>query len=90
MRKGWHVLGRVLPLAVAIALTVLLPCFDSTTTQQTALSKGSASREELQQLIFDIATASRNLVKNQTTWFRDDAMFRCGVELVLCADAQGD
>jgi tRNA A37 N6-isopentenylltransferase MiaA len=43
---------------------------------QAAVAKGSASEQELQQLIFDIATASRNLVKNQTTWFRDDDMFR--------------
>ena len=43
---------------------------------QAVFDKGSASEQELQQLILDIATASRNLVKNQTTWFRDDGMFR--------------
>lgn len=43
---------------------------------QAAIAQGSASEEQLQQLIFDIATASRNLVKNQTTWFRDDELFR--------------
>lgn len=43
---------------------------------QAALAKGSATQQELQQLIFDISTASRNLVKNQTTWFRDDQMFK--------------
>eukprot|EP00879_Flechtneria_rotunda_P024197 GHRR01025645.1.p1 GENE.GHRR01025645.1~~GHRR01025645.1.p1 ORF type:complete len:151 (+),score=47.43 GHRR01025645.1:594-1046(+) len=43
---------------------------------QAALRDGGATKEQLQQLIYDIATASRNLVKNQTTWFRDDSMFR--------------
>jgi hypothetical protein len=43
---------------------------------QAAIAQGSAREEQLQQLIFDIATASRNLVKNQTTWFRDDELFR--------------
>ncbi|WIA19790.1 hypothetical protein OEZ85_005701 [Tetradesmus obliquus] len=43
---------------------------------QNALAAGTATPQQLRQLILDIATASRNLVKNQTTWFRDDDLFR--------------
>jgi tRNA A37 N6-isopentenylltransferase MiaA len=57
---------RVLSLQLTKAFTVL----------QAAIATGSASEQQLHQLIFDIATASRNLVKNQTTWFRDDELFR--------------
>jgi tRNA A37 N6-isopentenylltransferase MiaA len=46
------------------------------TALQAALNAGGATKEQLQQMILDIATASRNLVKNQTTWFRDDSLFR--------------
>eukprot|EP00878_Enallax_costatus_P043996 GHUV01052132.1.p1 GENE.GHUV01052132.1~~GHUV01052132.1.p1 ORF type:complete len:379 (+),score=154.70 GHUV01052132.1:476-1612(+) len=43
---------------------------------QTALKEGHATKQHLQQMILDVATASRNLVKNQTSWFRDDDLFR--------------
>ncbi len=42
---------------------------------QAAHAKGGASRQDLLQLIADICTKSRQLVKNQHTWFRDDDMF---------------
>jgi tRNA A37 N6-isopentenylltransferase MiaA len=45
--------------------------------KQAALQQGGATKQQLLQLILDIATASRTLVKAQTTWFRDDDMFRC-------------
>lgn len=39
-------------------------------------SAGKATEKELLACVHDVATASRNYVKNQTTWFRDEAMFR--------------
>lgn len=39
-------------------------------------SCGVASEEQLLQCIHDIATASRNYVKNQLTWFRDADLFK--------------
>lgn len=58
------------------------------TVPQTALAQGGATPEQLRQLVHDIATASRNLVKNQVTWFRDDAMFRCAAAVcIACAAA---
>ncbi|KAF6256678.1 IPP transferase-domain-containing protein [Scenedesmus sp. NREL 46B-D3] len=48
---------------------------------QAALRDGAVSPQQLRQLILDIATASRNLVKNQTTWFRDDDLFRWGLQI---------
>lgn len=69
--------GCVKPSSLRIPTTLCILATHSSHTEQAALSKGSATEAELHQLIFDIATASRNLVKNQTTWFRDDGMFRC-------------
>lgn len=43
---------------------------------QRALREGGATKLQLQQLILDIGTASRNLVRHQIVWFRDDDLFR--------------
>lgn len=43
---------------------------------QAAIARGGATKGQLQQLVLDIATASRGLVKAQMTWFRDEEMFR--------------
>jgi hypothetical protein len=49
---------------------------DATRRAQAAKEAGGASRAQLLQLIADVCTKSRQLVKNQHTWFRDDHMFR--------------
>jgi hypothetical protein len=51
-------------------------CVPSVCITQEALARGDASPQQLQQLVLDISTASRNLVKSQLTWFRDEQMFR--------------
>lgn len=42
---------------------------------EAAASRGHVSDQDVVQLVLDIATASRNLVKSQCTWFRDEQLF---------------
>jgi tRNA A37 N6-isopentenylltransferase MiaA len=77
---GDNVLGAAVK--AAKAAKAVQPCVSATAAAalQAALRDGAASPQQLRQLILDIATASRNLVKNQTTWFRDDDLFRWDAE----------
>lgn len=42
---------------------------------QLARDQGHVTAQQLQQMILDIAAATRRLVRSQNTWFRDDNMF---------------
>jgi hypothetical protein len=84
--SGW--VGGNVPVAVALRLCAYATCCSISpppvpAALQAALRNGSASPQQLRQLNLDIATASRNLVKNQTTWFRDDDLFRWAIDVYV-------